>query len=196
MNETNLAAVVVRDAYEWTKLASDLMAQLAWPLVAVLVIVMFRSEVSSLLKRMKRGKIGSAEAEFERDIQEVKSNPEFETIDPTIPSFLPEPTTDDVLSPRDTIIRAWLRLESSVLHLAQRYNLLPAGRRANATRLVEVLKNRELLTDNQVRAYFALRDLRNQAAHDIDFAPSGDSIADYEYFAAKLAWDIDQKKDG
>lgn len=45
---------------------AKLLSSIAWPLAGVNISVVFRKELAALLARLKRGKVGSAEFEFER----------------------------------------------------------------------------------------------------------------------------------
>jgi hypothetical protein len=51
---------------DWRTFVTEMLKTLAWPSVAVAGIFAFRRELKALIAQIKKGKLGSAEVEFER----------------------------------------------------------------------------------------------------------------------------------
>ena len=57
----------------------------AWPIAAVALVAMLRTEIKSLLPYVKKLKAGPVEAEFEREIKELEATAKAQ------PQLLPPP---------------------------------------------------------------------------------------------------------
>src|SRR5688500_16734111 len=84
----------------------------AWPLAAVTTAMLFRAELKSLLNRIRRGKVGYAEIEFEHGVRTLEANiklvpPDISQAQAPAASTLALATT----APRAAIIQAWLEIE-------------------------------------------------------------------------------------
>jgi hypothetical protein len=163
-------------------LAVELVKALAWPVAAVVLALLFRSQVSTLLRTIKRGKIGSAEFEFERDVQAIEARV------PDLPS-LPPPASaakDATANPRGTVLEAWLKLEDSVIDLAMRRGLTNATARRYPSASIQAVRKSGLLPPAHLSLLSELQELRNRAAHDPDFSADPDAVLSYVRLAADL----------
>lgn len=167
---------------DWALLAVELIKAVAWPVTAIVLALLFRGQVVSLLRSIKRGKIGSAEFEFEREVQAIEASV------PDLPS-LPPPISaakDATANPRGTVLEAWLKLEDRVIDLAMRRGLTNATARRYPSGSLQALRRSGLLPESHLNLLSELQDLRNRAAHDPDFAPDPDSVLSYVRLAADL----------
>lgn len=163
-------------------LVVGLVEALAWPVAAVVLALLFRSQVSTLLQSIKRGKIGSAEFEFEREVQAIEARI------PDLPS-LPPPASaakDATANPRGTVLEAWLKVEDRVIDLAMRRGLTNATARRYAPASLRAVRNSGLLPPAHLNLLSELQELRDRAAHDPDFSPDPDAILSYVRLAADL----------
>ncbi|MDO9332909.1 MAG: hypothetical protein Q7T57_00080 [Dehalococcoidales bacterium] len=158
----------------------------AWPAAAVTIAVLFRQQLRELMSRVRKGKVGPAEFEFEERIRELESEaaqlqlPKFEQRVPPIPA------TTLVSDPRSTIMTAWLRVEESLNALAIKHNLYNALIPPNSPYNMNALRKAGVVSADLVSLYRDLRSLRNNAAHDLEFSPSADAVNSYVHMANEL----------
>ena len=157
---------------------------LAWPVAAIVIACLFRKQLRALIERIRKGKIGPAEFEFE---QEVKGLVE----QAPAPLQLPTPTATPTVAlatnnPRAAILEAWLRVESSAHRLSYYSGVTPPSVPRNTINILRSLSSSGLLSSEDVALFNELRGLRNQAVHDTDFSPSLDSAIQYIQLADGL----------
>lgn len=156
---------------------------LAWPVAAVVIAVIFRSQIGALLARIRKGKIGPAEFEFEQEVQALAEQ---------IPAQLQEqqvgtPTVSLATSnPRAAILEAWLGVEGALRLLALNRGLLSPREQRNPVSLVRTIQSEGALQPEDVALFNDLRVLRNQATHDSGFSPSAESVIKYVQLASGL----------
>ena len=105
---------------------AELVKAAAWPITAIVVALLFRSEFRALLARLKKGKVGVAEFEFQEQVAELAK--EIAEI-----STAPQPVALDAetvrlatSNPRGLLVSAWFEIEAALKNLAQKNNLLDA----------------------------------------------------------------------
>jgi hypothetical protein len=84
---------------------------LAWPSAAVILVLLLRGEIKGLFRYVKKVKAGPMEAEFEREVKELKATAEAQ------PQLLPPPegATPEKqmliqivqINPRSAVLEAW-----------------------------------------------------------------------------------------
>ena len=164
---------------------------LAWPLATVLLVFMLRGEIKRLLPFIKRLKAGPLEAEFEREVKELKATAEAQ------PQLLPPPegaTPEKQLllqlvqiNPRSAVLEGWRGVEEASVRVVQSKALfVPEGQARSPLAVVRALNKAEILTGEEVSLYHDLRSLRNQAAHSQDFTPTVDAALNYIELAGRL----------
>ena len=157
----------------------------AWPATVVTIALTFRPQLKQLLTRIKKGKIGAAEFEFEERVRELQS--ESTALQLPIPSTASLPSAAQAeADPRSTVMRAWLEVETAIEDIAKKsghYNALAAR---NAPYTLNALRKAEILDPSLVSLYRELRTLRNQAAHELDFNPSADSVVSFVRVSKEL----------
>lgn len=173
---------------DWLTFIAELVKASAWPVIVLIALFVFRGELSALLGRLKKGKIGGAEFEFEDAVAELRADsvplPEVRAVSATAISK----------NPRMAILDAWLRVEDAARELAVAKGIsssLVAAARAPV--LIKAIEEKNLLTPEQVQLFHDLRRLRNRAASPGDFSPSSESVVSYVSLANGLAAAIDQK---
>ena len=87
---------------------SNLVEFLAWPIASVLLVFLLRGEIKRLLPYIKRLKAGPLEAEFEREIKELKATAEAQ------PQLLPPP---EGATPEKQMLLQLVQINPSVLVL-------------------------------------------------------------------------------
>jgi len=75
----------------------------AWPAAAITIALIFRQQLRDLLSRIRKGKVGPAEFEFEQEVQELSAS----ATAPQQPPQIGTPTvTLATTSPRAAILEA------------------------------------------------------------------------------------------
>lgn len=164
---------------------------LAWPFAMVIVVLLLRGEIKGLFRYVKRLKAGPVEAEFEREVKELKATAEAQ------PSLLPPPegaTPEKQLllqlvqiNPRSAVLEAWRGIEDASIRVIQTKGFYVPERQSNSPLAVIRSLNKEgILNADEVALYHDLRSLRNQAAHASDFSPTTDAALNYIELAGRL----------
>jgi len=187
------------EGFPWEKLidaVAKLAQALAWPIAGAFIALRFKQELATLLARLRKGKIGGAEFEFEREVQEVEEAAE-----------IPRTVSAEAVSssesgaprePRGAIVAAWIDIENALFNLVQQHqaneavavsSYRPSRNVATAIRTVEKWN---LLGRNYISLFHDLRSIRNEAAHAIDFSPSSEALIKYLQLARELRTEIER----
>lgn len=150
---------------------------LAWPIAAITLGSVYRTEFRSLLTKLKKGKVGPAEFEFEQAVaalkqESPKANSDTNT---SVPQATVQLASND---PRVAILGSWLPIQAEVERLvSEAPSEWTQGQRGSVSLRVlhRVLKDKPEYID----MYNNLRQLRNQAVHDTNFSPRPESVLDY-----------------
>ena len=170
---------------------SKIIESLAWPVAAVVLVVVLRDEISKLAPFLKRVKAGPLEAEFEREVKELKEA----TVEQTKAAETPQPDTVSKsflfqlaeLHPRSAILESWVRIEAAArVVLAEKAVSVSNPSYIPAARLAEPLAQQEVLSQKQVTLFHELRRLRNEVAHAQGFEPTQESARAYIDLASSL----------
>jgi hypothetical protein len=161
----------------WLTFFSEIIKALAWPMATILIALFFRDELKRLLRRIKRGKVGSSEFEFEQEVRALEEtvirNGEPQPVIPESTNKLLELASIDSGA---AIIKAWSLVEKNLSLLANKRGIQVGF---NPTRTVQELEKSQVLPPHLIELFRTLRTLRNQAAHDHDFNPSKESVVNY-----------------
>lgn len=166
--------------------SAELVKATAWPITTVVVAILFRTEFRALLGRLRKGKVGSAEFEFQKEIKELKNDiAEISTARVHV-VLKPEVVSLAILNPRAALLSAWIEIEASLINLAQKHKLLNNETLRNPIFLVRILTKANLIPKSHGPLFTALRQLRDQAAHEFDFNPSVEAVLGYLEMAEEL----------
>ncbi|WP_153117485.1 hypothetical protein [Rhodocyclus tenuis] len=180
-------------SFSWGKIVEEifkLIGTLSWPVAAVLIAYLFKKELAAMLARLKKGKFGSAEFEFENYVREVDAEadipraPENESISPTAAA---RASTD----PRGAIVSAWIEVEDELFNLVRRRDLSEQAssprQSKNTVWAIRAVQKAQALDSNWIALFHDLRTLRNEAAHSTDFSPPPEAVIKYVQLAKELA---------
>ena len=179
---------------DWLTFTSKAIEALAWPVAAIALVVLLRKEISKLTPFIKKVKAGPLEAEFEREVKQLKeikeSNPEqtkpaqAKPADTASKNFLFQLAE---LHPRSAILESWVRVEAAARAVLADKSL-PVAKPGYlpAARLAEPLAQQEVLNQGQVTLFHELRRLRNEVAHAQGFEPTQESARAYIDLASSL----------
>jgi hypothetical protein len=170
----------------------------AWPVAVILLVWLLRFELRDLLRIVKKLKAGPVEAEFDRQIENLRA--EAQAAAPQLqPTTEVQTQTDPLIDlatrhPRAAILETWRQVEFALRRLADSRDLIPPDvDRISNEYLVRGLTKERLLELEDLAVYYGLRDLRNTAAHAIDFEPSTAAALDYVKTAQSFVAMLDQK---
>ncbi|WP_145964094.1 hypothetical protein [Chromobacterium phragmitis] len=163
----------------------------AWPIAAVALVTMLRTEIKSLLPYLKKIKAGPVEAEFEREIKELEAMAKAQhQLFPPPEGLTPERQLLLQLvqvNPRSAILEAWRGIEESAIRVIQNKALyVPEKESHSPLAVIRVLNKENVLSAEDISLYHDLRTLKNQAAHAQDFSPTTDAALSYIELASSL----------
>ncbi|MGM0564522.1 MAG: hypothetical protein ACQES2_09340 [Pseudomonadota bacterium] len=170
---------------DWLTFFSKILDSISWPVAAVIIAALFRSQISDLIRRLKKGKVGSTEFEFEsalRDLSAGKKFPEKEEM-----RFIRTHASD--LRPseaRSTVLESWLDVEHSAKRLAAKLGNGNERSFRSPIAAIREISRAEVVDGYHLSVLNELRYLRNQAAHDPEFSPSLDSVIRYMELAEEV----------
>lgn len=172
---------------DWLTSVVEMVKALAWPVAASVIALVFRQEIRTLLGRVKKGKVGPAEFEFEEIVRELKQSVDPKPADLPPGARIGPPGALRVAGePRFVILEAWLQVEAAATQLARKHGVLDESRPHDGGLAVRLLRQKEILTWEDEKLYRELRALRNNAAHEIEFSPSVDSVLNFVHLAQRL----------
>lgn len=162
-----------------------LVEAVAWPLAALIILRTLRPEFQSLLPSMRRVKVGSFEAEFERDVQELESTIGIEVTD-ELHSQNKITLNLSKENARSAILDSWLKVEWAIKKAAMQQIVTSPVYVPSPLQAIHELAQLDIISAEDVALFYSLRGLRNQAAHIEEFNPSQQATLDYIRLAGKL----------
>lgn len=168
---------------------AELVKAAAWPLAAITISLIFRDQLRALLSRIRKGKVGPAEFEFEQEVKELTEQAPLQPLSSKVSSPI---VTLATTNPRAAILEAWLGIEGSVQRLAYNSNLSNPSAHRNTSIIMREIEKNGILQSNDIALFFDLRALRNQATHDPGFSPTPESVIKYVQLAQGLKHRIER----
>ena len=168
-------------------LASNIIESLAWPVTAIVILLLLRKELSSLFARVRKGQLGDATVEFEVAVAVVEEKRGARK------SADAPASAEDVdmaeADPRAAVIKSWLEVEYQARAAFQRKGVpytgtahTPLGKSVEAlAELSGVLGQKDLMMFRELQV------IRNKYVHDRDFRPSPESVIGYMTLAKDLS---------
>ena len=160
---------------------------LAWPVVALVLGLVFRRKLLDLLPSIRKLKAGPVEAEFELAAKQVLANA-AEATSPTIPPTEKTPDTEKPTGqetiawlisarsdPAGTILKGWAKVDGELFRLGHQMGTIVDPLESKNT-VYHVAS--EILPAETMRLVRELRELRNKVAH-VEVAPTPDAAQDY-----------------
>jgi hypothetical protein len=179
---------------DWLTFFSSLIGSLAWPATVGMVVIIFRSQVSSLIKSVSRLKWREVEAEFgemveqiREDVRQIENNPNYrdEPVDPKLVNLLEA-------HPHLAVIEGYKTLEKAIVDLS--VSKLQTDRKLLLYDHLNALMKAKILTLSMNNALKEIWEVRDRAIHETDFTISKgqayvflDSISDMIGLLNKLA---------
>lgn len=171
-------------------LASNIIESVAWPLTVVVILVLFRKELSALFGRIRKGQFGDATVEFEAAVAAVEGMVQ-EKRGARRAVYVPGRVEERGLAeadPRSMVIKAWLEVESQARSALHRKGLLDGDATIDSG-----LKGLSMISDNlddqDLAIFRELQAMRLKSARSHVFRPSSESMLAY----TRLAKDLSEK---
>lgn len=172
---------------------SELIKALAWPVTAIVLVVLLRQPIAQLIPLLRRLKYKELELEFAQEVAALKAEVEAIAKEkgeeaPSIAS-----TSSNILklvafSTHAAIMEAWLEVESASMTVASSFwGQSSNDAFSNIQKLGEYLLQCKVIDEKQLSVFNKLRQLRNKAAHAQDLDLSEKDARLYVQLASDLA---------
>lgn len=175
---------------DWRTFFTAVIESLAWPIAAVVLVMLLRDEIRQLLPFLKRLKAGPLEAEFERNVTELRAASDVQPLPAVAEPLTPQRAMLLELvevNPRSAILEAWRGVENEALRVIDRRGMYVRPKEANSPNaVIRTLAKENVLSSDEVALFHDLRALRNLAAHADDFSPTLDAALNFIDLAGRL----------
>lgn len=175
---------------DWLTFVSKLIDSLAWPLVALVLGLVFRRKLLDLIPAIRKFKAGPLEAEFELAAKEIRVSA-AEVIAQSKPTRGEEPERrreegrkeivasllDARNDPAGMILEGWSRIDGELFRLGNQLGDI-VDPLTNTTKVYASVVSSNVLPEATMRLVRELRDLRNKVAH-AKVIPTPDAAQDY-----------------
>ena len=174
---------------------SKIIDSVSWPLVALVLGLAFRKQISELFPYLKKLKAGPVEAEFEMETKQVLAY--TENIELTAPNSGANHSkvtknVSEILSqlksarndPAGMILEAWSRIDGALFRLGQKKGIC-VDPLENTSKVYRSVMSSGIIFDETKRLVIELYELRNRVAH-VQVQPTVNSAQDYVLAAEKV----------
>jgi len=172
-------------------LTVKLVEGLAWPLASIALVVLLRMEIRRLLPLLKKIKAGPLEAEFERELKELRTEADVQF--PKKAQSVRAKSELSILlklaqiSPRSAVLEAWQQVEAAVLRVPIMRSLRLTDAQSNSPATVaRSLSGHGHISAEEFALFHELRALRNQVAHARQFNPTTEAALNYIELSVRL----------
>ena len=182
--------------------AVALVRALAWPVTVVLLVLLFRSELTKLMSRLSELKYRDVAAKFSDELDEAEeSAASFDLLATKQPKPKPESekTYGEIservdqlasVSPRAAVLEAWRYLELATETAASTLGMKSRPHTA-AIEVVRALVEQGMFNESALANYVRLRRMRNEAAHTKDFTLDATEARRYADLVLHMAYDLE-----
>ena len=180
---------------DWKQFIIGLISNLAWPGVIIIFLLMFKEELSKIVRRIAHLKYKDLELDFDKVKQQAEElHLERNQEEPAVESPSLLSLEDQILdaverAPSAAILLAWSGLETSIAGAVSRLSISPDSPSYRSPRHnIDVLIKNGRLSKNHETLLNEMRILRNKIAHEQDamLNISQDQALNYADTAIKL----------
>lgn len=178
-----------------------LIEAVAWPVASVALVAILRKEIRGILPLLKRIKAGPLEAEFEREVKELRTTTDVQP--PKVARSAEAQSEANLLiklaelNPRSAVLEAWQRVEIATRRVpAKRALSLTPAQELSPVTVARALSGKGLISAEEYALFHDLRALRNQAAHAHDFSPTGEAALNYLELSLRLLAALERAANG
>ena len=167
---------------------------LAWPVVALVLGLVFRRKLLDLIPLIKRFKAGPLEAEFEREARQILSSATEVAAHASQPTSTTPASTNESASdgdsrvvakllearndPSGAILQGWSSVDSELFRLGVQMDVIVEDPLTSTTKMYQATMASNVLPAETRRLVRELLDLRNKVAH-VKVVPTPESAQDY-----------------
>lgn len=175
---------------------SNLIDSLVWPAVTLLIVYWLKDAIAERIKNLKTFKWGDKEATFGDKLAEVEAEAEAAQLPP--PKDRPDPPVASSfkeylqrlaeVSPQAAVLEAWKEVEKAAEFLCQKISgeKHPAGS-AKVDQIIADQFRLHRLSVSVYTMYRQLKQLRNEAAHNVHSSPTKVQALEYAEIALQVA---------
>ncbi len=174
----------------WLQFVDDLVGHVVWPVAVIILILLFRGNISSLLSspRLTKIKAGPMEVEFKQELEDVKQDLDIakstgamnaEVNKRAESEFRQEMIRLAKVSPRSVVMESHARLEQFLRRSVVSSETNKRPDRVGMSSLRDAAISQGLLTISEGFALRELTYLRNRIAHEPDQAVSASTALEY-----------------
>lgn len=188
---------------DWKTFIASIVDSLAWPVVAVIVVLILKDAIKELLPRLRRFKHRDTEFEFAEKISEMVRESETEA-EEEFDQDISEPESENQfnsllklaeVSPRAAVVEAYRILEHAAdSAIKAAYPDLDSYELRHPVRARRYLVKANILSPDQYDQLRELRNLRNLAAHSREFKLTDTPIEAYIDISLSLARKLDRMR--
>jgi hypothetical protein len=168
---------------------AKLVEVLAWPVSATVLVVLLRREIATLAPLIRKLKAGPLEAEFEREVRELRSAVHVSKSATGVETLSWQAATEKLaqVNPRSAILEAWRQTEAAAIRGVRARQPGLTDQEVRSTRdVLKLLAETGISTAEEVALLNQMRFLRNQAGHVESFQPTYEAAMNYIQLAAHL----------
>src|SRR5271157_1019718 len=180
-----------------SKLILDFIAAIAWPIVVVLIAIVFKDELKKLIHRLSHIKGKDWELSFNKELKEAEETASEvmqtsteklnEIPDPKANISLYERLIDlSAISPEAAVMESWRNLELSVFDAAKSLDIDTSTIRTGSS-IIPMLIDLKKTDKSIYNLYNRLRIMRNNIAHNHDTEIDAKGASKYVDLALRLA---------
>lgn len=168
----------VESGMGWLEFISSLVGSLAWPLAAVIIALMFKSQIAALLAKVRKLSWGDSSVELAEQLD--KAEDKARAVEPAEEPPLPDQRFQQLLaiSPSAAILDTWGTVERMLYQVGSDHNLDQRGL-AQPNKIMDSLVKNGKIAPHIYEMLRDLRGIRNAAAHQKEVTAS-DAIRFYD----------------
>ncbi len=176
---------------DWLTFFSNVINSLVWPVAILVIVFLLRDPLVKLVPLLKKLKYKEFELEFSQEVRELRQSVERELPAAEDPRSLGSRERLRQLadiSPRSTVLEAWLEVESAGAEAARRHRPELGERDVrNWLKVLDALVRANVVDKERFFQLQELKMLRNRAAHVEDFELSAANAHEFVDVATRMA---------
>lgn len=189
-SETSSRALI--DLFPTWEQVTNLIDTLAWPLVALIIIVMLRDPIKALLPNVEKFKYKDVEIKFREGLNQVRKEAQEAQIE--VQAEVGEDSEFYKLveaSPSSAIFKSWKDLEATARKKVELLAPNETSYKNPLQRPIDYLEYMGALKPSTVRAIRELRELRNQVAHFSNIRISKADAFEYDALSKAMCGQVE-----
>jgi hypothetical protein len=149
-------------------------SKILWPIIVLVIVILFKKEIASLLRRLKKGKFLGQELELDNEIKEFKKatdkasksiTEDLQTTKDKDPQKSDEILKISIADPTIGIVVLSKEIEKELLKITASIGLLKELQNKSVAYTFQVLVERKQLADSILKSVKIFWDLRNKIVH-------------------------------